>query len=84
MDAGGAAVVVLHDLGLAAAYADRIVLLERGRVVAGGPPRDVLDPGLLTRVYRHPIDVVEGPRGALLVVADPSSPPPPISGEHPA
>ncbi|SIS02089.1 heme ABC transporter ATP-binding protein [Microbacterium sp. RURRCA19A] len=72
VDAGGAAVVVLHDLGLAAAYADRIALLEDGRVVAVGPPRDVLDPELLTRVYRHPIAVVDGPGGTLLVVADPA------------
>jgi iron complex transport system ATP-binding protein len=70
VNAGGAAIVVLHDLGLAAAYADRIALLDGGRVAAVGPPRDVLEPGLLTRVYRHPIDVVDGPRGTLLVLAD--------------
>ncbi|QLD11742.1 heme ABC transporter ATP-binding protein [Microbacterium oleivorans] len=68
--AGGAAIVVLHDLGLAAAYGDRIALLEDGRLAAHGTPREVLEPAILTRVYRHPIDVVEGPRGALLVLAD--------------
>lgn len=67
--AGGAAIVVLHDLGLAAAYGDRIALLENGRLVAHGTPREVLDPATLTRVYRHPIDVIDGPRGALLVIA---------------
>lgn len=73
--AGGAAVVVLHDLGLAAAYADRIALLEGGRLAAVGAPRDVLEPALLTRVYRHPIDVVAGPRGTILVLAaTPESP----------
>jgi iron complex transport system ATP-binding protein len=81
VNAGGAAIVVLHDLGLAAAYADRIALLENGRVVAVGPPRDVLDPELLTRVYRHPIDVVDGPRGTLLVVADASPLASPLPGE---
>ncbi|WP_058626730.1 heme ABC transporter ATP-binding protein [Microbacterium testaceum] len=81
VNAGGAAIVVLHDLGLAAAYADRVVLLENGRVVAVGPPRDVLEPELLTRVYRHPIDVVDGPRGTLLVVADASPLASPIPGE---
>lgn len=69
---GGAAVVVLHDLGLAAAYADRIALLDEGRIAAVGAPRDVFDPALLSRVYRHPIDVVDGPRGTLLVLADAS------------
>jgi iron complex transport system ATP-binding protein len=67
---GGAAIVVLHDLGLAAAYADRVAVLEDGRLAAVGPPREVFDSALLTRVYRHPIDVIDGPRGSLLVLAD--------------
>jgi iron complex transport system ATP-binding protein len=70
---GGAAIVVLHDLALAAAYADRVALLEAGRLVAVGPPREVLRPELLSRVYRHPINVVDGPGGALIVVADPTA-----------
>ncbi|SDQ61531.1 heme ABC transporter ATP-binding protein [Microbacterium sp. cf332] len=69
-EAGGAAIVVLHDLGLAAAYGDRVALLDGGRLAAVGTPRDVFDPELLSRVYRHPIDVVEGPRGSLIVLAD--------------
>lgn len=68
-NAGGAAVVVLHDLGLAAAYGDRVALLEDGRLAAVGTPREVFDPALLTRVYRHPIDVIDGPRGSVLVLA---------------
>lgn len=67
--AGAAAVVVLHDLGLAAAHADRIVVLAEGRVVADGPPDDVLDADLLSEVYRHPIEVIPHPRtGQPLVV----------------
>ena len=54
---GAAAVVVLHDLTLAAAYADRVVVLDDGRVRADGAPRDVLTAALLTDVYRHPVDV---------------------------
>lgn len=68
--AGGAAVVVLHDLALAAAYADRVALLSAGRLVAVGSPREVLRPELLSEVYRHPIHVLEGPSGTLVVVAD--------------
>jgi len=60
--AGAAAVVVLHDLGLAAAHADRIVVLAGGRVVAEGPPADVMDADLLSEVYRHPIEVIPHPR----------------------
>ena len=51
---GGAAIVVLHDLALAAAYADRVALLADGGIVAIGPPCDVFDAELLSRVYRHP------------------------------
>lgn len=39
---GAAAVVVTHDLNLAAAFADRILLLKRGKIVAAGKPHDVL------------------------------------------
>jgi iron complex transport system ATP-binding protein len=67
--AGGAAVVVLHDLGLAAAYADQVALLDNGRIAAVGTPRAVFDAALLTRVYRHPIDVIDGPGDRVLVLA---------------
>lgn len=43
--------VTLHDLNLAAAYCDRIVMLAQGRVVAEGRPEDVLTPELLDRVF---------------------------------
>ena len=46
---GGAVVVVLHDLGLAAAHADRIAVLAHGQVVADGPPADVLAPDAAER-----------------------------------
>lgn len=57
--AGAAVVVVLHDLTLAAAYADRICVLARGRVAADGPPREVLTEDLLTVVYQHPVRVID-------------------------
>ncbi|WP_019925973.1 heme ABC transporter ATP-binding protein [Nocardia sp. BMG111209] len=67
--AGAAVVVVLHDLGVAAAYADRVAVLADGRLVAAGPPRDVLTTGLLTDVYRHPVEVFDHPRtGTQLVL----------------
>jgi iron complex transport system ATP-binding protein len=44
-------VAALHDLNLAARYADRIVVLSRGRRVADGTPRDVLSEDLLARVW---------------------------------
>ena len=60
-DDGHAVVVVLHDLGLAAAYADRICVLDRGRVVADGPPGDVLTEELLGRTYRYPVAIGHHP-----------------------
>lgn len=67
--AGDAVVVVLHDLGLAAAHADRAAVLHEGRVVADGPPADVFDGQLLGRVYRQAVEVFPHPRtGTPLVV----------------
>ncbi|MCP9209782.1 heme ABC transporter ATP-binding protein [Streptomyces cucumeris] len=66
--AGDAVVVVLHDLGLAAAYADRTAVLHEGRVVAEGPPERVFDAELLSRVYRQPVEVLPHPRTTELLV----------------
>jgi iron complex transport system ATP-binding protein len=59
--AGDCVVVVLHDLSLAAAYADRIVLLSHGRVVADGAPDHVLTSDLLSDVYELPVEVMRHP-----------------------
>ncbi|MEV0381508.1 heme ABC transporter ATP-binding protein [Nonomuraea sp. NPDC050643] len=67
---GDAVVVVLHDLALAAAYADRVAVLSEGVVAACGPPAEVFTEELLSRVYRHAIEVLPHPRtGVPLVVA---------------
>ncbi|WP_435854463.1 heme ABC transporter ATP-binding protein [Streptomyces subrutilus] len=67
--AGDAVVVVLHDLGLAAAYADRAAVLHDGRIATAGPPAEVFDDALLSRVYRQPVEVFAHPRsGAPMVV----------------
>ncbi|WP_406203656.1 MULTISPECIES: heme ABC transporter ATP-binding protein [unclassified Streptomyces] len=66
--AGDAVVVVLHDLGLAAAYAHRVAILRAGRVAADGPPADVFSERLLSEVYDQPVEVLSHPRtGAVLV-----------------
>ena len=49
---GGAVVASLHDLGLAARHCTRLIMLERGRVVADGTPQDVLTDANLARVFR--------------------------------
>ncbi|WP_319773120.1 heme ABC transporter ATP-binding protein [Breoghania sp.] len=49
---GGGVVIVLHDLELAASYADHLVVMESGRVVAEGDnPEEIIDPNLLQSVY---------------------------------
>ncbi|WP_040159574.1 ABC transporter ATP-binding protein [Mobilicoccus massiliensis] len=53
--------MVLHDLNLAARYADRLVALCRGRLVADGTPADVLTPALVEEVYGMPSRVVPDP-----------------------
>ncbi|HEX9755147.1 MAG TPA: ABC transporter ATP-binding protein [Gemmatimonadales bacterium] len=52
---GMACLLVTHRLNVAARYADRIILLESGRLVAGGPPRDVLTAETLSQVFHWPI-----------------------------
>ncbi|AJR22607.1 MULTISPECIES: ABC transporter ATP-binding protein [Sphingobium] len=49
--AGSLVVTVLHDLGMAARYCDRLVLMDRGSPVADGAPLDVLTAGNLAKVY---------------------------------
>ncbi|WP_235735811.1 heme ABC transporter ATP-binding protein [Nocardioides alcanivorans] len=66
-DAGAAVVVVLHDLSLAAAYADQVCVLARGEVRALGRPDDVLTSDLLSEVYSHPVQVLRH-EGQLVVV----------------
>lgn len=82
--AGDAVVAVLHDLGLAAAHADRIAIVDAGRIVAVGPPVEVLRPDLLSHVYRHDVDVIEHPRtGELLIVPRRGVQPRPPQAVHP-
>ena len=52
-------VAAMHDLTLAAQYADRMVLLDGGRVVADGPPADVLEPTRLARHYDADVEIVD-------------------------
>ncbi|WP_180686913.1 ABC transporter ATP-binding protein [Streptomyces gossypiisoli] len=62
---GVTAVVALHDLNLAASFCDRLCVMQAGRLVAHGAPRDVLTPALLAGVYRVEADVTEHPRTGL-------------------
>ena len=52
---------VLHDLNLAARYADRVVLMERGRIVDNGRPQDVLQQSSLNALYGADLTVMNEP-----------------------
>lgn len=55
---GAAVGVVLHDLDAAASYADRLVLLEKGRVRAAGSVTRVCDAAVLSAVYGTAVEVL--------------------------
>jgi iron complex transport system ATP-binding protein len=64
-----AVVVVLHDVNLAARWADRVMVLADGRVAAHGTPAQTLTADTLSRVYHHRIEVVDHPlRGGPLAL----------------
>ncbi|HEV2166530.1 MAG TPA: ABC transporter ATP-binding protein [Thermoplasmata archaeon] len=63
--AGVTVVAALHDLNLAVRFADRIVVLSRGRRVADGPPVKVLSEDLLLRVWGVVGDLRPDPRTGL-------------------
>jgi iron complex transport system ATP-binding protein len=56
-----AVLVALHDLNLAAHYADRIALMVAGRIKADGKPKDVLQADLIQEAYCLPVKVVQHP-----------------------
>ena len=71
-DTGTTVVMVLHDLGMAARYADHLVAMRDGRVVAEGRPEEVVTPAVVEEVF--------GVRAAVL--ADPDTGVPVVVPRH--
>jgi iron complex transport system ATP-binding protein len=66
-DRGLGVLAVLHDLNMAARYADRVAIVEQGRVTTLGPTETALDPARLSAVFATPIVRVQtGGRAAFL------------------
>lgn len=63
-------VVVLHDIGLACRWADRVVVLSRGEIAAAGSPAEAVTPDILARVYGVEARVEACSRGILQVIVD--------------
>ncbi|KOT88165.1 iron-dicitrate transporter ATP-binding subunit [Streptomyces sp. NRRL F-5755] len=68
--AGGRTIVmVVHDLAAAARYADTVVAMRSGRVVAAGPPREIIDAALVKELYGVDAEILAAPSdGAPVVV----------------
>lgn len=68
-EVGRTVVMVLHDLNLAARYADRLVAMREGRIVAAGKPAEVITEELLEEVFGLAARVIPDPvAGTPLVV----------------
>jgi iron complex transport system ATP-binding protein len=80
---GTAVLIVVHDLSLAAAYADRVLVMKKGELVASGHTRDVMTADLLSDVYEHPVLTwIHPDTGQFIVLPDRSNEsagyPPPV------
>lgn len=68
-DRGGGVIVVLHDLNLTAMFADRVLMLKQGRIVADGTPGAVLTSACISDVYGCQLRVNTVPdRGAVFLL----------------
>jgi iron complex transport system ATP-binding protein len=61
--AGTAILMVMHDLNLASAFADRVAIMSHGRIVASGTPRQAMTDDVLSRAYECPLAVDKVPAG---------------------
>lgn len=59
--------IVLHDLGQAATWCDRVIILSGGQIAGDGPPRVVFTPELLARVYDIPVAIHTEPDGNVFI-----------------
>ncbi|MFC0627588.1 ABC transporter ATP-binding protein [Kribbella deserti] len=74
VDRGKTVVLVLHDLNLASRYADHLIALKHGQVVAEGPPSEVVTADLVEDVFGLPCAVIPDPlTGTPLVLPRPRS-----------
>ncbi|TDR89264.1 heme ABC transporter ATP-binding protein [Enterovirga rhinocerotis] len=58
---GVAVLAVLHDLNLAAAYADDVLVMSRGRAAAFGPPREIITDSMVSEVFDVALKVGASP-----------------------
>ncbi|WEM41091.1 heme ABC transporter ATP-binding protein [Photobacterium sp. DA100] len=59
--AGAAVIIVIHDLNLAAQYADRLVIINHGKIQADGSPEEALTADTIKSVYGWPVCITHHP-----------------------
>ena len=59
---------IIHDMNLAARFADRIAILHEGRIAAVGTPPEVLREEILSEIYETPVRVLSDPQEGLIVL----------------
>lgn len=62
------AVIVLHDVNMAARYCDHIVALKGGRVALQGTPDDLMTPAALHDIYALQMEILARPDGSQVAV----------------
>lgn len=73
-DHGCCVIVVLHDLNLAARYADRVLVFAEGRLTADGTPTEVFTTELIRDVYHQTVEILGQPGSGLPLIV-------PVSGQ---
>ena len=68
--AGSRVLIALHDLNQALRFADRVLILQEGRLVASGPPSEIVTVDLLRRVYGVEARIERCSRGQIVVLVD--------------
>lgn len=66
---GSIGIVAMHDLNLAARFADHLILLGQGRILAQGTPAEVLRSRAISEIYGVEVQITTGPRKDLIVHA---------------
>ncbi|KHT63624.1 hemin ABC transporter ATP-binding protein [Photobacterium gaetbulicola] len=66
--AGAAVIIVIHDLNLAAQYADRLVIINHGKIQADGTPEQALTADTIQSVYGWPVSIIRHPVAGYPVV----------------
>jgi hypothetical protein len=67
LSGAGVGMMTAADLTLISRFADRLVLVDGGRVVAGGTPEEILTPETLARWYGANVRVIQDPTGPVIV-----------------